>query len=71
MALLISGVSGLASVSILGLKAPVIFSAPLDHYLDSLALDMPYFYDMVNTPWVLVLLILAVVLPLIWLIIFK
>ena len=68
VALLISGVSGLASVSILGLKAPVIFSAPLDHYLDRLALDMPYFYDMVNTPWVLVLLILAVVLPLIWLI---
>ena len=68
IALLISGVSGLASVSILGLKAPIIFSAPLDRYLDDLAREMPYFYEMINTPWALVLLILAVVLPLIWLI---
>ena len=68
VALLLSGVSGLASVSVLGLKAPVIFSAPMDRYLDQLAVEMPFFYDMVNTPWILVLGILAVVLPLVLLI---
>ena len=68
VALLLSGVSGLASVSVLGIKAPVIFSAPLDRYLDRLSVDMPFFYDLVNTPWILALGISAVVLPLILLI---
>ena len=68
VALLLSGVSGLASVSVLGIKAPVIFSAPLDRYLDRLSVDMPFFYDLVNTPWSLALGISAVVLPLILLI---
>ena len=68
VALLLSGVSGLASVSVLGLKGPVFFSAPLDHFLDKMAVDMPIFYDMVSTPWVLVLAISAIVLPLILLI---
>jgi hypothetical protein len=68
VALLLSGVSGLASVSVLGLKGPVFFSAPLDHFLDDLAVDMPVFYDMVSTPWVLILAISAIVLPLILLI---
>jgi phage shock protein PspC (stress-responsive transcriptional regulator) len=66
--LLLGGVSGLASVSVLGIKAPDIFSAPLDRYLDRLSMDMPVFYDMVNTPWLLVLAVLAVVLPFIGLI---
>ena len=68
VALLLSGVSGLASVSVLGIKAPIIFSAPLDQYLDRLAAEMPFFYDMVNTPWILALGISAVVLPLVLLI---
>ena len=66
--LLLGGVSGLASVSVLGLKGPVFFSAPLDQFLDKLSLEMPIFYDMVSTPWVLVLAIAAIVLPLILLI---
>ena len=66
--LLLGGVSGLASVSVLGLKGPVFFSAPLDHFLDDLADKMPIFYDLVSTPWVLVLAISAIVLPLILLI---
>jgi len=66
--LLLSGVSGLASVSVIGLKGPTLFSAPLDHFLDDLSANVPVFYDMLNTPWILVLAILAVVLPLIGLI---
>ena len=66
--LLLGGVSGLASVSVIGLKGPVLFSAPLDHFLDEMSAKIPIFYDMVNTPWILVLAILAVVLPLIGLI---
>ena len=68
VALLLGGVSGMASVSVMGLKGPEIFSVPLDHYLDKLAVEWPFFYDMVNTPWFLVLGICAVVLPLILLI---
>ena len=66
--LLLGGVSGLASVSVLGLKGPTLFSAPLDRFLDDMSVNVPIFYDMVNTPWIMVLAILAVVLPLIGLI---
>ena len=66
--LLLGGVSGLASVSVIGLKGPVLFSAPLDRFLSELSDHVPVFYDMLNTPWILVLAILAVVLPLIGLI---
>ena len=64
----LGGVSGLASVSVIGLKGPTLFSAPLDRFLDELSVDVPIFYDMVNTPWIMVLAVLAVVLPLIGLI---
>ena len=66
--LLLGGVSGLASVSVIGLKGPVLFSAPLDHFLDELSAKVPIFYDMLNTPWILILAVLAIVLPLIGLI---
>ena len=66
--LLLSGVSGLASVSVLGLKGTTLFSAPLDRFLDDLSIHVPIFYDLVSTPWVVVLMVLAVVLPLIGLI---
>ena len=66
--LLLSGVSGLASVSVLGLKGPVLFSAPMDRFLDHISVDWPVFYDMLNTPWIMILAVLAIVLPLIGLI---
>ena len=66
--LLLGGVSGLASVSVIGLKGPTLFSAPLDRFLNDMSVHVPIFYDMVNTPWILVLVILAIVLPLIGLI---
>ena len=55
-------------MSVLGLKGPTLFSAPIDSFLDDISLHAPAFYEMINTPWILVLAVLAVVLPLIWLI---
>ncbi len=66
--LLLSGVSGLASVSVLGLKGTTLFSAPLDRFLDDLSTHVPIFYDLVSTPWIMALMVLAIVLPLIGLI---
>jgi phage shock protein PspC (stress-responsive transcriptional regulator) len=66
--LLLGGVSGLASVSVIGLKGPTLFSAPIDSFLDDISLHAPAFYEMLNTPWILILVVLAVVLPLIGLI---
>lgn len=66
--LLVSGVSGLASVSVVGLKGATLFSAPLDSFLSELSTQVPVFYGLLSTPWVLVLVILAIVLPLIGLI---
>lgn len=67
--LLLSGVSGLASMSALGLfNQTGVFTVPLDHFLDEIRLDWPVFYDLLSTPWFLALAISAVVLPLIWLI---
>ena len=66
--LLLGGVSGLASVSVIGLKGPTLLSAPIDRFLDDMSLHAPAFYEMVNTPWILILVVLAVVLPLIGLI---
>lgn len=66
--LLLGGVSGLASVSVIGLKGPTLLSAPIDSFLDDISLHAPAFYEMINTPWILILTVLAIVLPLIWLI---
>ena len=66
--LLLSGVSGLASVSVIGLKAPTWFSAPIDRALAELSENAPVLYDLVSTPWVMALAIAAVLLPLIGLI---
>ena len=67
--LLLGGVSGLASISALGLfNNSGVFSIPTDHFLDELRIDWPIFYDMLMRPWFVVLAISAVVLPLIWLI---
>ena len=67
--LLLGGVSGLASVSALGvLNNSGVISFPVDRLLDELRMDWPVFYDLLATPWVLGLAIAAVLLPLILLI---
>ena len=68
IAFLLSGVSGLASVSVLSLAGNGTLHLPLNTFLSELYEEAPIFYDMLDTPWILVLAILAVVLPLIGLI---
>ena len=61
--LLVTGTSGLASASIVGLKGPELFGVPYQHLLDELSTEAPAIMDLLSTPWVVVLMVLAVVLP--------
>lgn len=61
--LLITGTSGLASASLVGLKGTSLFGVPYMHFLDELSAQAPSFLDLLSTPWVVVLVILAVLLP--------
>ena len=61
--LLITGTSGLASVSILGLKGTELFGVPYAHFLDKLQDFSPAFMDMLGTPWIVALAAFAVILP--------
>lgn len=61
--LLVGGTSGLASLSVLGLKGNVLFGTQYLHWLDDISLQAPVVLDMLATPWVMVLVALAVILP--------
>ncbi len=61
--LLIMGSSGLASVSVLSLKGTQLFGVPITHWMEELSQDRPAMYDLLSTPWVVVLAGLAVILP--------
>ena len=61
--LLITGTSGLASISVVGLKGPVLFGIPYQHFMSELSVEAPALMDLLATPWVVVLMVLAVVLP--------
>ncbi len=61
--LLIVGSSGLASVSVLSLKGEQLFGPQITHWLDELAAEAPALYGLLETPWVVALAALAVILP--------
>jgi phage shock protein PspC (stress-responsive transcriptional regulator) len=61
--LLITGTSGLASVSVMGLKGPALFGTSYQHFLSEMSDCAPAVMDLLSTPWVVVLMVLAVVLP--------
>ena len=61
--LLITGTSGLASVSVLSLKGTDLFGVPYAHFLDELSAYSPAFMDMLGTPWIVALVAFAVILP--------
>lgn len=63
LVLLITGTSGLASLSVLGIKGNVLFGAQYLSWLDDLAFHSPVILDMLETPWVVGLAALAVILP--------
>ena len=61
--LLITGTSGLASVSVLSLSGTRLFGVPLAHWMDEMAEEAPFLMDLLSEPWFLVLAALAVILP--------
>lgn len=61
--LLITGTSGLASISVLSLKGTQLFGIPYTRFMDELSEHAPVFMDLLDTTWVVVLLALAVILP--------
>ena len=63
LVLLITGTSGLASISVLSLKGVDLFGVPYMEFMDELADHAPVFLDLMNTTWVMVLVALAVILP--------
>lgn len=63
LVLLITGTSGLASISVLSLKGVDLFGVHYMEFMDKLAEHAPVFLDLMNTTWVMVLVALAVILP--------
>lgn len=63
LVLLITGTSGLASISVLSLKGVDLLGVPYMRFMDELAEHAPVFLDLMNTTWVIVLVALAVILP--------
>ena len=61
--LLITGTSGLASVSVLSLKGTELFGSHITHFLEEIADQAPGMFDLISTPWVMVLAALAILLP--------
>ena len=61
--LLVTGTSGLASASLVGIKGPEMFGAPYQHLISELSAEAPAVMDLLATPWAVTLLVLAVVLP--------
>ena len=60
---LITGTSGLASISVLSIKGTELFGIPYAQFMDELTEHAPVFLDLLDTTWVVVLLALAVILP--------
>ena len=63
--LLITGTSGLASVSVLSIKGQSLFGPQIAELLEDLRTEAPVVLDMLSTPWVIALVALAIVLPLV------
>lgn len=60
---LITGTSGLASISVLSIKGTELFGIPYAQFMDELTEHAPVFLDLLDTTWVVVLMALAVILP--------
>ncbi|MBR1570433.1 MAG: PspC domain-containing protein [Bacteroidales bacterium] len=63
LVLLITGTSGLASLSVLGLKGNILFGPQYLEFIDNLSEYAPAALNMLETPWVVALAALAVILP--------
>jgi phage shock protein PspC (stress-responsive transcriptional regulator) len=67
-ALLIAGSSGLAAVTALSFGGSTLFGGQIQTWLNDLSQAVPGYMDLLATPWIFTLVVLAVVLPLIALI---
>ena len=67
-ALLIAGSSGLAALTAVGIGGTTLFGAQIQGWLNELSTMAPGYMDLLATPWIFALVVLAVVLPLIGLI---
>ena len=67
-ALLVAGSSGLAALTAVGLGGTTLFGAQIQGWLNELSTVAPGYMDLLATPWIFALVVLAVVLPLIGLI---
>ena len=67
-ALLIAGSSGLAALTAVGIGGTTLFGSQIQGWLNELSTIAPGYMDLLATPWIFTLVILAVVLPLIALI---
>lgn len=67
-ALLIAGSSGLAAISAISFGGHNLFGVQISRFMNHLAELAPGYMDLLATPWILVLVVLAVALPLIGLI---
>lgn len=67
-ALLIAGSSGLAAVTAFGIGGTTLFGPQIQGWLNDLSLAAPGYMDLLATPWIFTLVVLAVILPLIGLI---
>ena len=63
--LLITGTSGLASVSVLSLKGQQLFGPQIAGLMEEISQEAPVVMDLLSTPWVVVLAALAIILPLV------
>lgn len=67
-ALLIAGSTGLAALTAVGVGGTTLFGAQVQGWLNDLSLAAPGYMDLLATPWIFALVVLAVVLPFIGLI---
>lgn len=67
-ALLVAGSSGLAALTAVGIGGTTLFGAQIQGWLNELSTVAPGYMDLLATPWIFALVVLAVVLPLIGLI---
>ena len=67
LVILIVGVSGLASASVVALKGDVLFGGQIAEWIDDIAEDFPGFLTFAGEPWVMILVALAILLPFVWL----
>lgn len=67
-ALLVAGSSGLAALTAVGIGGTTLFGAQIQGWLNELSTMAPGYMDLLATPWIFALVVLAVVLPLIGLI---